>query len=336
MCGGSANSRCLPSTVYGERTNPAASRPPFAIRAARSLRVAPPVGRLEADAVRGAAGDDQDRAGRGGGAAAVAEHVAALDRVHVEDRRADPQRAAVAEPQLGADPRAERRSPGSSCRSVAELGVGQVRDPDAAGAGEPGRRPRRSSAGRPRSGASPCAQRQVQRDALDGDAGVAAARPASRRLAGGEAVAPHRGQPLQHHPRRWPAARSARAREVVEPADGVDRRAGSQVWRRLSNGRHGVSTSRSPSNRCATSATSSYVPTARVSTPSRAALRGEPAEAEAVAVALGDRHQAGVGVGDLGEVRRASGRRRRTGSGGIACQPRALHVEVERLVEQRG
>ena len=28
MCGGSANSRCLPPTVYGERTNPAASRPP--------------------------------------------------------------------------------------------------------------------------------------------------------------------------------------------------------------------------------------------------------------------------------------------------------------------
>ena len=38
MWGGSANSRCLPSMVYGERTNPAASRPPFATRAARIAR----------------------------------------------------------------------------------------------------------------------------------------------------------------------------------------------------------------------------------------------------------------------------------------------------------
>ena len=44
MCGGSANSRALPSTVYGDRTNPAASRPPRAIRAARSFNVAPPLG----------------------------------------------------------------------------------------------------------------------------------------------------------------------------------------------------------------------------------------------------------------------------------------------------
>ena len=63
MCGGSANSRCLPPTVYGDRTNPAASRPPRAIVAARALSVGSPVGRLEADAVRGAAGDDQDGAG---------------------------------------------------------------------------------------------------------------------------------------------------------------------------------------------------------------------------------------------------------------------------------
>ena len=44
MCGGSAKSRGLPSTVYGDRTKPAASRPPLAIRAARSFNVAPPVG----------------------------------------------------------------------------------------------------------------------------------------------------------------------------------------------------------------------------------------------------------------------------------------------------
>ena len=35
MWGGSANSRCLPSMVNGDRTNPAASRPPRAKVAAR-------------------------------------------------------------------------------------------------------------------------------------------------------------------------------------------------------------------------------------------------------------------------------------------------------------
>src|SRR4029078_8491513 len=44
MCGGSANSRCLPPTGYGERTNPAAYRPTRAIELARALRVASPVG----------------------------------------------------------------------------------------------------------------------------------------------------------------------------------------------------------------------------------------------------------------------------------------------------
>ena len=38
MCGGSAKSRCLPSTENGERTNPTASRPPRARVAARALQ----------------------------------------------------------------------------------------------------------------------------------------------------------------------------------------------------------------------------------------------------------------------------------------------------------
>ena len=45
MCGGSANSRCLPSMRNGERTNPAASRPPRASgRGAGLERLASPVG----------------------------------------------------------------------------------------------------------------------------------------------------------------------------------------------------------------------------------------------------------------------------------------------------
>ena len=44
MCGGSAKSRCLPPMLYGDRTNPAASRPPRAKVAARSLSELLPVG----------------------------------------------------------------------------------------------------------------------------------------------------------------------------------------------------------------------------------------------------------------------------------------------------
>ena len=44
MCGGSAKSRCSPSTQNGERTLPAASRPPRATVAARSRRLEPLIG----------------------------------------------------------------------------------------------------------------------------------------------------------------------------------------------------------------------------------------------------------------------------------------------------
>ena len=44
MCGGSAKRRCLPPTVYGERTSPAASRPPRAMEAARDFSDCSPVG----------------------------------------------------------------------------------------------------------------------------------------------------------------------------------------------------------------------------------------------------------------------------------------------------
>ena len=44
MWGGSANRRCLPSTVYGDRTNPSASSPPRARVAARERRDDSPIG----------------------------------------------------------------------------------------------------------------------------------------------------------------------------------------------------------------------------------------------------------------------------------------------------
>ena len=102
-------------------------------------------GRLEADAVRRAAGHHQDRAGRRGGAAAVAVDVAALDRVHVEHGRPDPQRGAVAEPELGADPGPELVvRVGLPQRRRARCRSGARRRP---GGWAARRRPRRSSAG---------------------------------------------------------------------------------------------------------------------------------------------------------------------------------------------
>ena len=124
MCGGSANRRCLPPTVYGDRTSPAASRPPRAIEAAlaRSVGVAgrAPRARCRARCRRRRPGSCPAR----GRAAAVAVDVAALDRVGVEHGGPDRQGAAVAEPQGGADPGAEGevgvllRRAGSSSTSV--------------------------------------------------------------------------------------------------------------------------------------------------------------------------------------------------------------------------
>ena len=97
--------------------------------------------RLEADAVGGAAADDDDVAGLGARAAAVAEGVAALDLVDVEDRRGHRQGAAVAEPQVGADAGADGEV-GYVVASAVELGLGEVADPDGAGR-QPGGRRRR-------------------------------------------------------------------------------------------------------------------------------------------------------------------------------------------------
>ncbi len=128
MCGGSANSRCLPSIENGERTNPAASRPPRASVVARALIPAVTLRGLEADAVRGPAADHQEVTGLRRGAVAVAEQVAARDLVHVEQGGGHLQRAAVAEPELGADPRAERQV-GVGRAQLGQLAGGEVADP---------------------------------------------------------------------------------------------------------------------------------------------------------------------------------------------------------------
>ncbi len=188
----------------------------------------------------GAAGHDQDGAVARGRAAAVAVDVAAPHRVGVEDGRADGQRPAVAEPQAGAGARAQDEV-GVARAQGGQLGVAEVGDPHRAGAvAAPrlgaGAGPRRADAGRDHVGhqpvhlgqvAGPAAvgERQVHGRALQDDA-AAGADPAARlaQVGGYEAVAPHRGQPLQDHARASARAQAVLAErlEVLEAADGVD------------------------------------------------------------------------------------------------------------------
>ena len=90
MCGGSAKSRCLPSMENGDRTKPTASRPPRARVAARALSDGSPVGASRPMPWAVPPLTTSRWPGLGAGAAAVAERVAALDRVHVEHGGGDP------------------------------------------------------------------------------------------------------------------------------------------------------------------------------------------------------------------------------------------------------
>ena len=84
MCGGSANSRCLPSMVYGDAHEPDGVETAAGQGRGAGLEAGVAGRRLEPDAVGGAAADDEQVAGLGGAATAVAEHVAPLDLVDVE------------------------------------------------------------------------------------------------------------------------------------------------------------------------------------------------------------------------------------------------------------
>ena len=148
------------------------------------------------------------------GAAPVAEDVAALDRVGVQHRRGDPKRVAVAQPQVGADPGAER-----------EVGVRRAQPASSAGerwltrpcGSEARRRPRRSSAGASRPGGrrasggapQPSSARECPREVSAAALQLAAL---CRDAASGE--------PLEHEARVGVA--SSRLGQVLEPADGVD------------------------------------------------------------------------------------------------------------------
>ncbi len=302
MCGGSANSRCLPSMLYGDAHEPDGVEATPGESGGAGLEAGVAGGRLEPDAVGGAAADDDQVAGLRGAATAVAEDVAALDLVDVEHAGRDVERAAVAEPQCGADPGPDLEVLVGGAQPV-ELVGREVADVERAGR-QRRRRPRvvtsRSTSLRwepwpsGRWMAMPSSRGRSARPAR-----TSAADSRSRRLR------PCRFMLVTSSSRiRAPGCRSSRAtasstRLTVWTTRDAIRSSTSSA---APNGRHGVSTSRSPSKRGATSASSAYVPTATASTPSHCGLAGEPVEAEAVAVALRDRDQAGGLVGDPAQV----------------------------------
>ena len=101
MCGGSANKRCFPPTVYGDAHQPGrVETAPGDRGGPRAGACCVAGGRLEPDAVRGAAGDDEDRARAWCRAAAVAEALSPRSTGWASSTvaRTD-ERAAVAEPQ---------------------------------------------------------------------------------------------------------------------------------------------------------------------------------------------------------------------------------------------
>ena len=153
----------------------------------------------------------------GRGPRAVAEQVAALDGVRVENRGGHPQRLAVAEPQAGADPRRILKSAyvaWSWSSSEAVRWLTQMVEPDNPAATTSLKPVHLGQVGALR-------QRQVQRDPLEPRPRVRTHQLGRRpQLAGGHAVARHAGQPLEHEP----GVRLApeQVGDVLDPADGVD------------------------------------------------------------------------------------------------------------------
>ncbi len=223
MCGGSAKSRCLPSIENGERTKPTASRPPRARVAARALIEDSPVGASRPIPCAVPPLTTRMCPDFGAVRVAVAEQVAALDRVHVEDRGGHPQRLAVAEPQAGADPRPDREV-GVRRLQLLELGGGEVADPDRGGRQSGGDHVVEQPVHLGEVGA--LREREVQRDALEPGPGVRAHQLGRRpELAGGHAVAQHAGQPLEDEPGVGLAPEQVR--HVLDPAHACGSAAGS-------------------------------------------------------------------------------------------------------------
>jgi hypothetical protein len=141
----------------------------------------------------------------------------------------------------------------------------------------------------------------VERDALQAGGPPLEQLGGGTELLGRHAVAAHRGQPLEHDPGVRVAVEQDH--EVGEAADGVDHPAGREVLggdlaRRAPRGQdHQVAgEALDDLGQLVVGADREGVDAEPVG------LAGQAAETEAVAVALGDRRQPGVGVGDLTEV----------------------------------
>jgi len=261
--------------------------------------------------VCGAAGHDHQRAGAGHGAAPVAELLATLDRVRVQHPGRDAERAPVAEPQVGADPGPEREL-GVARREHREVLDAEVGDPDhrrePVVAAEPGS----DDVGHQVLGLGEVVtgvEGEVDRGALDADAvAVVLAQRAHRvaEAACGEAVPLHRGQAFEDD--AWPARRGGQRLQVREPADGVDDprvggRRGAVLVPRPPRRQHDDVTVEAAGDvvdlgvRAHGERVAAETELGQPLCPAR-----EPAVAEAVAVALGDRDKTRTFLGHPAEV----------------------------------
>jgi len=154
-------------------------------------------------------------------ASAIAEGVAALDRVHVEHGGPHRERAPVTEPEFGADPRADGEVGVAGGKAI-ELTAGEVADEDGAG----------GQAGGDDVVDQPGDLAEVAGD-VEGEVHRDPGQPAGvralvhteglvclRELAPTHAVATHRRELLEHVPGLRIAA--GEVTDVGQPADGVD------------------------------------------------------------------------------------------------------------------
>ena len=275
MCGGSANSRCLPSD--GERrqrtTRPRRGRR-RASGLARGRDAGAPRRRLERRCrARCRRDDDQDVPGRGAPRAAVADASPRSTACTSSTVARARQRAAVAEPEAGADPRAEPSKSGYAARSAASsASVRWLTHSRSSRQPAAPRRRRRPSSDLGRSVGRQRARSSGRWKATPSTA--YAGRPAAdrRQLAdlGGHAVAAHRRSAARARPGAPASGGAASSRPAtvwITRAGRARRRPGR---RRAPRGQHQqVAGERARALRPARRS----VPTARVSTPSHSASR---------------------------------------------------------------
>ena len=204
----------------------------------------------------------------------------------------------------GADARAEGEVGVLLRRAVSSSARGQVGDPDRAAARSP-------SSSSPAATTSFISRSTSLRCEICWASGRCSATPSTRhrrpardqpgrlaQVAGGEPVAQHRGHPLEDDPRAL-AGRAAvlgERRQVLEPADGVDHPSGRVVGRRVERAPRGQHEQRPVEPLADARAAPRRCRRRGCRRRATAALRASRPQAEAVAVALGDRDEAGVGA----------------------------------------